>query len=123
MAIHIGKEIRKQADKHKIGATELGKLLNKSRETVYDIFERESVDTELLLVCCRVLSHDFFNYYYSEEPLATFRKAEVDNWIEQIKTLTERLAIEQNHSIIKDELIANQRENIKHLKKEQRNNK
>ncbi|TBO44273.1 hypothetical protein [Pedobacter kyonggii] len=58
-----------------------------------------------------------------KNPLATFRKAEVDNWIEQIKTLTERLTIEQNHSIIKDELIANQRENIRHLKKEQLNNK
>jgi hypothetical protein len=47
----------------------------------------------------------------------------VDNWIEHIKALTEQLTIEQNHSNIKDELIANQRENIKHLKKEQLNNK
>ncbi len=115
MAIHIGKQIRVQADLRKIGATKLGKLLNKSRETIYDIFQRESVDTELLLACCKVLNHDFFDYYYCQEPLLSFKENENNRWNERIENLNNQLQKEVKLNMVQEELIANQRENIKHL--------
>jgi len=123
MAIHIGKHIRFQADLRKIGATELGKLLNKSRETVYDIFDRESVDTELLLACCKVLNHDFFEYYYSQEPLLAFREKEINDWKERVDALNNQLEREKKLNVVQEELIANQRENIKHLEQRLKKNK
>ena len=115
MAIHIGKQIRVQADLRKIGATELGKLLNKSRETIYNIFQRESVDTELLLACCKVLNHDFFDYYYRQEPLLSFKEDENIRWNERIEILNNQLQKEVKLNMVQAELIANQRKNIKHL--------
>lgn len=115
MSIHIGKYIRFQADLKKIGATELGKLLNKSRETIYDIFDRESVDTELLLACCKVLNHDFFAYYYSQEPLLSFRENEIKNWKRRIDALKNELEREMKLNAVQEELVVTQRKNIKHL--------
>ncbi|MET4081541.1 hypothetical protein ABIB40_001490 [Pedobacter sp. UYP30] len=123
MAIHIGKQIRIQADLRKVGATELGKLLNKSRETIYDIFDRESVDTELLLACCKVLNHDFFGYYYSQEPLLAFKVDEDNRTMERIEVLKGQLDREVKLNFVQEELIANQRENIKYLEQLVKKNK
>ncbi|MFH2142880.1 MAG: hypothetical protein ABIJ97_10685 [Bacteroidota bacterium] len=46
-----------------LSVTEFGKRINTHRRNVYDIFKRESVDTELLQKISKVLEHDFFKYY------------------------------------------------------------
>ncbi|MBL7919227.1 MAG: hypothetical protein JNJ40_02870 [Bacteroidia bacterium] len=62
-AIHIGKKIREELYKQKISVIEFGKLINRSRNVVYDIFERESIDTGLLNKIGKVLKIDFFSIY------------------------------------------------------------
>ncbi len=37
--------------------------ISRSRTVVYDIFERETIDTGLLLKISEVLGYDFFRYY------------------------------------------------------------
>ena len=49
--------------------TEFASLINRDRQVIYDIFKRESIDTELLQQISKVLNHDFFAYYHSSEPL------------------------------------------------------
>ena len=44
-------------------------MINRDRQVIYDIFKRESIDTELLQQISKVLNHDFFSYYSGDLPL------------------------------------------------------
>jgi hypothetical protein len=65
MSIHIGQKIRERADELEIGPTKLGVMINTSKQNVYGIFKRKSIDTELLKKISEVLKKDFFQYYES----------------------------------------------------------
>lgn len=60
MAQHIGSEIHKVLKKNGMTVSEFARRINSSRENVYSIFKRKSIDTDLLDIISRVLSHDFF---------------------------------------------------------------
>lgn len=64
MAIHIGKKIKEELYKQGISVSAFAKKINRSRNVVYDIFERESIDTSLLNKICLVLRLDFFLYLF-----------------------------------------------------------
>jgi transcriptional regulator with XRE-family HTH domain len=67
MAIHVGKKIKEELYKQGISVSVFAKKINRSRNVVYDIFERESIDTELLGKIGKVLGFDFFNLYSSQK--------------------------------------------------------
>ena len=58
--IHIGKQIKSVLESRGISVTEFAKLINKSRENIYSIFTRKTIDTGLLQTISRVLEYDFF---------------------------------------------------------------
>ena len=60
MNFHIGELIRDRAKLLRIGPTELGAKIETSKQNVYGIFKRRSIDTELLSKICKALEHDFF---------------------------------------------------------------
>lgn len=64
--LHIGKKIKEVWKKSRLKGTEFAAAINRDRQVIYDIFKRESIDTELLQSISRVLNHDFFSYYSSE---------------------------------------------------------
>ena len=68
MAIHIGEKIKNRATELRMGPTELGKLVNTSKQNIYGIYKRKSIDSELLRKFCKVLDYDFFQYYSIEKP-------------------------------------------------------
>lgn len=85
-SIHIGQAIKARARDLKIGPTELGELLNTSKQNVYGIFKRESVDTELLRRCSEVLNFNFFSLYtpgFTDE-----KRSRVQQLAEEIVKLT-----------------------------------
>ncbi|MDE7166730.1 MAG: XRE family transcriptional regulator [Bacteroidaceae bacterium] len=59
---HVGKMIKAELDKHPKAhtVTWFANELHCKRTNVYDIFNRQTVDTELLLRISRILGHDFF---------------------------------------------------------------
>lgn len=61
--VHIGKLIQSRLKEDGRSATWLAQKLHYSRNNVYKIFEKQSIDTELLLHICIVLNFDFFTYY------------------------------------------------------------
>ncbi len=61
--VHIGQKIKLVLEESRIPVTEFAAKINKSRTVVYNIFERKTIDTGLLFKICKVLEHDFFNYY------------------------------------------------------------
>lgn len=80
MAIHIGEKIKQRAKELRIGATELGKLINTSKQNIYGIYKRKSIDSEMLRKLSKALNYDFFLFYNLEtsslafEPPATYGK-------------------------------------------------
>jgi transcriptional regulator with XRE-family HTH domain len=71
MDIHIGEKIKARAGELRIGPTELARMINTSKQNVYGIFKRESIDTELLQKISRALKLDFFCYYFDPKlPIA-----------------------------------------------------
>lgn len=67
MKIHIGEKIKSQAKELRIGTTELAKSINTSKQNIYGIFKRESIDTALLQKFCKVLNYDFFTLFVNHK--------------------------------------------------------
>jgi hypothetical protein len=61
--IHIGTKIKAVVVEKGMSVTEFAKRIHRTRNVVYDIFVRESIDTGLLMKISQVLEHDFFAYY------------------------------------------------------------
>ena len=94
--IHIGKKIKDVWRKSRLKGTEFASLINRDRQVIYDIFKRESIDTELLQQISKVLNHDFFLYYSADplvlkDPANKFGFATKDDF-EALKRMIESLA-------------------------------
>lgn len=63
MAINIGEKIKLRAKQLRIGPTELGKMIDTSKQNVYGIYKRKSIDAEILRKLSAALNYDFFEYY------------------------------------------------------------
>jgi hypothetical protein len=63
MAINIGEKIKARAKQMRIGPTELGKMINTSKQNIYGIYKRKAVDTEILRKLSAALEYDFFELY------------------------------------------------------------
>lgn len=105
MPIHIGKKIREEVDRQNIPITDFARKISRSRNVVYDIFERESVDTDLLNKIGKVLNCDFFSIYssqkeYAQEGFKTFYLREPEP---TYKSQDDSRLIQQNH-LLKSEV-------------------
>lgn len=69
MAINIGEKVKLRAKQLRIGPTELGKLINTSKQNVYGMYKRKSLDTETLSKLSAALEYDFFEYYRINDDL------------------------------------------------------
>jgi len=63
MTIHIGQQIQDALKHRGMTVSEFGRRINKSRENVYSIFKRKTIDTGLLYTISQVLEQDFFILY------------------------------------------------------------
>ncbi|MBL4658313.1 MAG: helix-turn-helix transcriptional regulator [Flavobacteriales bacterium] len=64
--LHIGERIKERAKELRMGATELGNLINTSKQNVYGIYKRRTIDTGLLKKISEALDRDFFELYTDE---------------------------------------------------------
>ncbi|MFL5730536.1 MAG: hypothetical protein ACJ75J_13705 [Cytophagaceae bacterium] len=65
--VHIGNKIKKVVYESRIPISEFASIINKSRTVVYHIFQRETIDTGLLLRISKALNHNFFVYYINSK--------------------------------------------------------
>lgn len=63
MNLHIGSLIKKRAQELRIGPTELGSKIDTSKQNMYGIYKRKSIDIELLYKISVALNYNFFNHY------------------------------------------------------------
>jgi hypothetical protein len=61
--MHIGEKVRARAKELRMGPTELAKKIRTSKQNVYGIYTRTSIDTALLQKLSKALEFDFFVYY------------------------------------------------------------
>lgn len=94
MAIHIGKKIKDVFTRKGMKTNEFARRLNKSRENIYSIFKRETIDTGLLTEISKVLEHDFFQYF---TPL----KTEVEELRREVSLLKEMHGIVKKKASVK----------------------
>ena len=58
--MHIGQRIKEVMAKKKVSVISIAKEIECERTNVYNIFERESINTSLLQKFSIILKHDFF---------------------------------------------------------------
>ena len=66
---HIGREIKKHIETNGIKIGWLCQQLHCHRNTIYNIYERKWIDTQMLMRISKVLKRDFFaefSQYYQE---------------------------------------------------------
>jgi transcriptional regulator with XRE-family HTH domain len=68
VAIHIGKIIKEVIKQKGFRQVLLAESINTSKQNLQNIFERASIDTNMLLKISKVLNHNFFQYYLNELP-------------------------------------------------------
>ncbi|MEG1562369.1 MAG: helix-turn-helix transcriptional regulator [Bacteroides sp.] len=62
--IHIGNIIRLKLEESSLSIAEFASKINRTRTTVYDIFNRKSIDIDLLLSISKVLNYNFLEKIY-----------------------------------------------------------
>ena len=64
--MHIGQIIRQELEDQGRSVVWLAKQMSYSRTNIYKIFDRPSIDADILLRISLVLGVDFFKYYSAE---------------------------------------------------------
>jgi len=82
----IGQLIKKKVDASSMDVTAFAKAIDKERTNVYDIFKRDSIDTNLLKKIGQVLNYDFFQELLEE---STIEKLKIDQATKKSKVLVE----------------------------------
>ena len=70
--IHIGQIIYEKFTEKSMTVTEFASKINRERTTVYDIFERKSIEIGLLIDISKALNYDFIRNVYYEKQTSLF---------------------------------------------------
>jgi plasmid maintenance system antidote protein VapI len=73
MSIHIGKIIKDTLKSKNIDVVDFAGKINYTRGNAYKIFNKKSIDTDLLLKISKVLGENLFFYYISKDELIEFK--------------------------------------------------
>lgn len=117
MSIHIGKIIRERVKQSSLKNREITDKINRVEGTIYDIYKRETIDTETLLKLCKVLEFDFFELYYNEEPLRGMRNKKIDELKNENSELKTQMDLKNDYIHDLKEIIAAQKERINMIEK------
>jgi hypothetical protein len=79
MKIHVGKAINRRFKELGISKAEFGRRINKTPQNIADIFERESVDTQLLADISDALKFNFFTLFVKDSDKKQLGKIDEQN--------------------------------------------
>lgn len=82
----IGEIIKERLEAENINVTKFATLIERERTNVYNIFKRESIDTDLLKKIGQVLNYDFFQHFIEPN---TIEKIKYSNSSKKTKVLIE----------------------------------
>lgn len=131
MEIHIGQLIEKRFRESPLTIGEFARQINKSRQNIYNIFKRPSIDTGLLLRISGVLKFNFFEYYFHiyktwDHKGQTFAKLRQKgrnkpvNYVQAVQDVYENnMKLEENIGVYKkqSDLLSNENVYLKEINK------
>jgi predicted transcriptional regulator len=91
MEIHIGNIIKEIVKTKNLDIGEFAEKINCSRRNAYKIFDRSSIDSELLIKISKVLGQNLFFSYISDQELIAYKNT-------KIKAAELMLALKELHS-------------------------
>lgn len=100
MSINIGEIIKKQVKSKGISVTDFAEKINYSRRNIYEIFEKKTIDTGILVKINKVLGANLFMHYLSEEEITDFKskKMKSEDVLIAIKDLKDTvIALHEKH--------------------------
>ncbi|HEY0297841.1 MAG TPA: helix-turn-helix domain-containing protein [Arachidicoccus sp.] len=115
MSIHIGQVIEKEAKRSGISRKELYEKLNTSRQNLYAIFKRETIDTGILMKLSSLLNYNFFKEFFTEEPLKSLVAAEDEKTLRDNTTMRNELTQKEKYIKSLEQTIDAQRKIIQLL--------
>ncbi len=77
MAIHIGSIIKDALRTKNIDVTTFAKKMNFTRSNAYKVFNKESIDTEVLLRINKILGENLFFKYISDQEITEYNNSKV----------------------------------------------
>lgn len=110
MTIHIGNIIHEKVKGSSLPVKLIAQKINRSENTLYDIYKRESIDTALLLKLCEILDYNFFALYNEVEPIKTMNVSDVNKLRQKINELEEKILFQDEHIANLKEIILTQKE-------------
>lgn len=63
--IHIGQFIKKRVEEMEVPMERICNFLSKDEKSIENLYNSRSIDTDLLLRCCKLMEYDFFRIYSS----------------------------------------------------------
>jgi hypothetical protein len=66
VAVHIGKELRSRFEKSGMTKVAFAERIGRTPKNLYEIFERPSIDTQILRKASEVLRFNFFRLYVED---------------------------------------------------------
>jgi transcriptional regulator with XRE-family HTH domain len=108
MAIHIGKIIKGLVKSKGMSVTKFADAISYSRRNVYEIFDRETIDTGLLQRISKVLEQNLFLHYITEAEIVAFKNKRVKNeeLLETLAKLTETVERIDKNTSSKDKAVS-----------------
>jgi len=98
---------------------EFGVLIHRHEKTIANIILRKTIDTNLLLEISKALNHDFFKYFYEEEPLKELREKEMIAITIGIENLKREVAQKEEMLLTNNRYIRSQEDVIRLLKEKE----
>ena len=77
MSVHIGKIIKDALKSNKMDVTEFSKKINYTRGNAYKIFNKASIDTDLLIKISKVLGSNLFFNFLTDDEIAEYKNNKV----------------------------------------------
>jgi plasmid maintenance system antidote protein VapI len=120
MPINIGELIKDEYKRQGLNQKEFGVLIHRHEKTIANIILRKTIDTNLLLEISKALKHDFFKYFYEEEPLKELREKERIAVTIEIENLKREVAQKEEMLLTNNRYIQSQEDVIRLLKEKER---
>jgi transcriptional regulator with XRE-family HTH domain len=92
METTIGQKIKEVFESKKMRMNDFAEKIDTVRQNVYKIFQRDSIDTELLVKISEILDHNFFQYFHPKTSgglEGNHLKSQSSDYQEVIKKLSE----------------------------------
>jgi hypothetical protein len=116
----IGDIIREQVSKSPLKNKEITDKLNRSENTIYNLYSKTSIDTDTLMALSEILEYDFFSFFYENPVLDKFKDKDVEVLIkdrdelkEEVKRKSEHITDLQTSINTKNEIIQDLKDQLK----------